>query len=664
MDLSDYQFTTPLLVEPDGLSVLPTDDWETGDAWLQALSRHPNLCGIVLPLELESNSHCRQEAEGVALLNWLRWSADEPLCRVPVLAVAFQPLEAILRRTLSLLLIAHGTEYERLPECITRLNPFIQAVRGPNARRLWADPGDLDRLGATSGDSALQISYHDLANDYYSASRLWAGYKWALDAARGAVSGTAACGIDDARKQAAQIRFDWEDEKVKPLLKQPHVKQYLAAAKKRLGAPLYPAAAKAEQVIRRHVDQGLPPTTRILLVDDEFDKGLGDVLLQILFRQSEFSAQNGDSERVYSEESSSGERWARFVCVKTADAAIQWLAYWGDVDYAECSEWSFKTERQHWLHTWARALNVPVQGEVEATDILGENRTCRIDSARARPKGVNSVVLLDLRLEPTEQRETYNPLGLRSVQLRKLIKRQEKSLPVIMLTASRQAMTYAVVMDDAERADGWLTKEGPDTPPDDENSARAIHYLLERLHLFACVQDWYRDELRWDPDWKLEYAKWRGSPLWNESQSRIEKISTHLFRSIQQVEFRERHKYVAAGLGWADEHTEGCSSIERLLIVRRVVVAALLLTADWRSDQPRWNPDAFDALIPGKDGRGNVKAVYDVVKNFKVKLRLVSSKPELLGMLLREEYQWLAVQFPQHNHPEINVYFEDKAKTL
>ncbi|MBX7136275.1 MAG: hypothetical protein K1X67_26700 [Fimbriimonadaceae bacterium] len=664
MDISDYHFDAPLLVEPDSLAVLSSDDWETGEAWLEALSRYPNLCGIVLPLELESRSHFLQEAAGVSLLNWLRWSADEPVCRVPVLAVAFQPLEVLLRRTLNLLLVTRGTEFGRLPESKARLDSFVEAVRGPDAPTLWGDRSDLERLVATSGDAAAQISYHDLANDYYSASRLWAGYKAALDAAKQEFNGRAAADIGSERTRTEQIRFAWEDEKVKPLLKQPHVRHYLEAARKRLGSPLYPVVPKAEQVIRRHVENGLPSTTRILLVDDEFDKGLGDVLLQILFRQSEFSAQNGDGEQVYSEESGSGERWARFVCVKTADAAIHWLAYWGDVDYAECSEWSFKTERQHWLRTWASALNVPVQGEAEATDILGENRTCRIDSARARPKGVNTVVLLDLRLEPTEQRETYNPLGLRSVQLRKLIKRQEKFPPVIMLTASRQAMTYAVVMDDAERADGWLTKEGPDTPPDDENSARATHYLLERLHLFACVQDWYRDELRWDPGWKLEYAKWRGSPLWNESQSRIETTSTQLFRSIQQPEFRERHKYVAAGLGWADEHTTGCSSIERLLVVRRVVVAALLLTADWLSDQPRWNPDAFDALIPGKEGRLDVKAVYDVVKNFKVKLWLTSSKPELLGMLLPEEYQWLITQFPRGTYPNTYVHLEDKVSSL
>lgn len=663
MDISDYHFDAPLLVEPAGLALLPADDWETGEAWLRALSRYQNLCGIVLPLELESRSHSLQDAAGVSLLNWLRWSADEPVRRVPVLAVAFQPLDVLLRRTLNLLLVSRGTEFGRLPESKARLNAFVEAVRGPDAHRLWSDQSALERLGATSGDAAAQISYHDLANDYYSASRLWAGYKAALDAAKREFNGRAAADIDSERNRIEQIRFAWEDEKVKPLLKQPHVRQYLEAARRRSGAPLYPTVPKAEQVIRRHVENGLPPTTRILLVDDEFDKGLGDVLLQILFRQSEFSAHNGDGERVYSEESSGGERWARFVCVKTADAAIHWLAYWRDVDYGECSEWPFKTETQHWLRTWASALNVPVQGEAEATDILGENRTCRIDNARARPKGVNTVVLLDLRLEPTEQRETYNPLGLRSVQLRKLIKRQEKSPPVIMLTASRQAMTYAVVMDDAERADGWLTKEGPDTPPDDGNSARAIHYLLERLHLFACVQDWYRDELRWYPDWKLEYAKWRGSPLWNESQSRIETISTQLFTSIQQVEFRERHKYVAAGLGWADEHTKGCSSIERRLILRRVVVAALLLTADWRNDQPRWNPDAFDTLIPGKEGRQDVKAVYNTVKNFKEKLWLVS-KPELLGTLLREEYQWLAAQFPRDGHPDICGYLEDKARLL
>lgn len=660
MEILDYQFDTPLLVEPEKLTLLAPDDWESGEAWLRALSRPQHLCGIVLPLELESKAHFRQEAVGVGLLDWLRWSADEPICRVPVLAVAFQPLEALLQRTLNLLLVSSGTEFARLPESRVRLNAFVEAVRGSGAHKLWADRSDLDRLAATSNDAAAQISYHDLANDYYCASRLWAGYKAALSAAQHEFNGAIADSIGRELNRTEQNRFSWEEEKVKPLLRQPHVRQYLAAARKRLGAPLYPSVPKAEQVIRRHVESGLPPTTRILLVDDEFDKGLGEVLLQILFRQSEFSAQNEDGECVYSEESSRGERWARMVCVKTADAAIHWLAYWGEVDYTECSEWPFRIERQDWLRTWAKALNVPDQGKFDAIDILGENRACRIDSPRARPKGVNTVVLLDLRLEPTEQRETYDPEGLRSVQFRRLIKRQEKSLPVIMLTASRQAMTYAVVMDDADRADGWLTKEGPDTPPDDKNSARATHYLLERLHLFACVQEWYRDELLWEPEWKLEYAKWRGAPLWKERQSHVDAVSTQLFSSIQQVEFQEKHKYVAAGLGWADEHTKGGASIERTLIARRVVVAALLLTANWQSDQPRWNPDAFNAFIPGKEGRRNVKAVYDVVKNFRVKLWLVSTKPKLVSMLLPEEYKWLDQQLPHDKHPALHAYLSQR----
>lgn len=674
---SDYRFEAPLLVMPDKAIMPDENDWQTGEAWLEFLSKNSTILGVVLPLELKRPY--RQYAVGVELLDWLRWSANEPLCRVPILAAAFQPLEALLRRTLNLLLVMQGTKFVRLPEAVEQLEAFVHAVRTDKKYQWWADPADLDRLAGATG-AAAGITYHTLANDYYSASRLLAGYNAALREAAGNAKGRTKKLLEAEQRRMAQVKFDWEDTKVKSRLQRPEVQQYLKSAKRRLGTPVYPEVLEGNQIIQAHVQDALSPTTRILLVDDEFDKGLAEVLLQILFRKDTFSIKREGEEWVYSELRDQIP-WARFVCVRTVDQAVHWLDYWKDVKAPGENGWHFETNQNTWLAAWASFLDVSASLRPDPKDVLGLNDRCPVDVPSARPKSTNTVILLDLRLEPNEQQETYHPLKLKSTKLRSFIKQQRSPLPVIMLTASRQAMTYQAIMDEADKqADGWLTKEGPDITPEDGNSARAVHYLLQHLQESALLQGGYRYAMRWDQKWKSDYlGLLRDIQSLEKTLEHIERNSTELFKKIQDNSFRAQHKN-AIGMSWADDFA-GPSPTERVLVLRRVIVASLLRTTDWTDATPTtliWNTKNLDNFLPGNEYRKDLETknkglekknhpnrkrrsesapIYSVVINFNEKLWLKSAGPELLNMLFLEEYEWLKQQFLKR--PDIYATIEE-----
>lgn len=686
-NMEEYKFDAPLLITEHEFIKSDSTDWETGSSWIESLARNceneksiGKLLGIIIPLELKSDGIALQDLHGVELLTWLRWSASSPLNELPVLAMAFQPFEIILQRTLNLLLVSSGTRFVRLPEARNSIKEFNNTIRDTNqytAMKFCAT--DLDRIAGVGGGVAEAVTHHDLANNFYSAYRLWEGYKSALRSAKNVLKSSEAQAIQTELERIGNKDNNlnkWEEEKIRPLLRQPHIQQYLALAKKRPSAPLYPIVAQGEQVILRHVKEGLPSTARILIVDDEFDKGLGEALLQILFKQSRFTSPNGNAEWVYSEKTVKGH-WARLVCVKSVDLAVHWLNHWGNIDPKGTTGWQFQLDQKKWLGGWLIALGRTLGvGDADDPDsILGS-----IDNPKARPKGANTVVLLDLRLEAGEQREPYAPQELSSMKLLNLIKQQENPVPVIMHTASRQAMNYAIAMENANMFDGWLTKEGPDMNPEVENSTRAVHYLLERLHEFACTHEWYREELEWEPKWKREYSKLRSHPKWEDSLSLVAKVASNLFSSINNGSFRADYESycvensdnsAAAGLGWADDWGQynytGVftinPSLERRLVLRRIIIAALLQTANWSVEaKPTWNSEKFNNLIPGKDGRKKVSAVYQVVTNFNEKLWFTTNNPKLVGMLLREEYEWLKRCFPKDAYPKIHGSLEKYLK--
>src|SRR5712691_309571 len=111
--LQDVQ--SPVLVLADSLHHLEPTEWSTGEAFVKALERESGLKAVILPLELSNVTAKRQQLWGVDLLNWMRWSVKEPVCDLPVLCLAWQPLVSILRKRSNLLLISEGCRFARLP---------------------------------------------------------------------------------------------------------------------------------------------------------------------------------------------------------------------------------------------------------------------------------------------------------------------------------------------------------------------------------------------------------------------------------------------------------------------------------------------------------------------------------------------------------------------
>lgn len=706
--LKKYKFESPLLITEHEFIELGSEHWESGSALVKYLADQKSfqrpigeLKGIVIPLELKGSNMVRQAAHGVELLTWLRWSASESLRCVPVLVTAFQPLESVLRRKLNLLLVARGTQYFRLPDSLERdrLVAFKDAVRGAKSSELCANAYDLDRMAGTASGTPPGVTYHDLANHYYAAHRLWEGYKAALGEAliineparakeikeqfawNGEIAellelikdpsmtqyieskkNTSPIINELARTIETESEFEWNGELAK-LKNRPDVKQYLASAKQGFGSPGYPIVDPAKQVILRHVKNGLPHKSRILLVDDEFDQGLADVLLGILFKDAKFNFKNkNNTEWVYSDTTDTDKPWARLVCVRSADLAAHWLSYWGDINKRDRDdEWVFCLGENEWLSQWSEEHN---QNEQENAEEVLLNIDYRPSSGNIKAqlaakeasvkRNKRTVVLLDLRLETNEQKGSYKPEMLKSMQLRKLIKLNRKAAPVIMLTASRQAMNYAMVMEDAERADGWLTKEGPDINLDPQNSAQSVHYLLRRFHREPV--GWYRDDMKWNDELWYSYYDFRKNPDWHSLQVEIETAASTCYQAAMN-EYNDEVYKATPFSAWAKKYFNFTNEVSNILACRLFAFGMLFATGNIENEKYSNNLTAFNSRIPGCSfiTRKVVHSIKDVV-NFD---RDLGSSYRFLdkGLLLREEYVWLRKQFKDDN---LKANFLDK----
>lgn len=639
-ELKACSFESPLLVTDDELLALPAEAWQCGEKWLEALKERTGVLGIVLPLEIKAFGHqSRQDLLGVELLNWLRWSAEEPFRFLPVLAVAWQPLDAILRRTYNLLLVTRGTTFVRLPEAMETLPCFIKGVRENSSAWTHVRIEDLERIAG--GNQSEQISYHDLANDFYAAHRLWEGYKHALSEAN----------IQTEWQRAQEVSLSFT-ENLRFKLARPAVREYLSLRSRQASPIYYPATENWQELLRTHAKQGLPSNTRILMVDDEFDKGLAEVLLQILFKAPEFSFRL-DGECVYSPDG-----WARLVCVKSIREAACWLRWWGEEK--TFAELGFDEELgRQWIDHWVAALGLNADWmEGDQFEDIGNNILSRgVDNRPARIKPT-TVLLLDLHLEKDEATAIYDPHEMASVRLWKAIKDEHKDLPIIVFTASRQAMNYSAIMEQAGQSDGWLTKEGPDITLDNQHSSWAALYLLERIHMFSCLKDWYRDEFDWQIPWKEEYSNAYLSPVWQESQNHITSEASRIFRALQTDPNTVGSLYSTLYQNVKNHVTPAYFPLEILLIARRLAVAALLETAEWSKGLPKWNLDKFKSRLNcSSRGKKQLKYANDVL-NFTTMLWFRSYTPKIIGLLLPEEYRWLKQTFPATEYPQINSYID------
>lgn len=652
----EYSFESPLLVTVQELVALPAETWQSGEDWVKALQERTDVLGIVLPLEIKDSPHqSRQDLSGIELLNWLRWSADDMLRYIPVLTVAWQSLDAVLRHTPNLLLVTCGTNFVRLPEAGQTLHRFIDGVRAKSSAWPPMHPEDLARVAG--GSQAEQISYHDLANEYYAAHRLWEGYKYAVAEAQ--------IKAEEKRTQNVALSFT---EELRHKLAKPTVKEYLGRRKQQASPVYYPITDDWQEMLRAHAEQGLPGDTRILMVDDEFDKGLAEVLLQMLFKASEFSFRL-DGEWVYSPDD-----WARLVCVKSTREAACWLKHWKDADTFDDLNFTDETSKK-WLLRWATEVGSDVnkmrsdeRKKASKWILGGGDETARIVDCRPAKIAPTTVLLLDLHLEKRETTVVYDPLAMTSVRLWTAVKDKTQDLPIIVFTASRQSMNYAAIMETAGKSDGWLTKEGPDItlegPKGNEHSSWAALYLLERIQMFSRLKGWYRTEFCWKIRWKIDYSNAYLSPHWPNCLGRVAGHATRIFNAIRHDEsFLEKHSLNTLKSCVGKEVSDFKFIIERLLVERRVIIAALFHTAKWENNQPTWVALQFSKMMPNSTFReireaegGRLEYVNDVL-NFK-HFWLNSSEAILPKLLLPEECEWLKQTFPVAEYPQIHAYLD------
>lgn len=628
-----YRFDSPCLVYGGDLRVFGDPAcWESESAWLESLGGLETLPdAIVIPLELASPGRNRQDLLGYELLSVLRWSSCEALRGRPVLLAAWQPLQDILRRKADVLLVRPAVEFMHLPDAAFRLPGFVSDVAEGRIKPASSD--EITDISAAD-QQASRVSYHELANDYYAAYRIKKGY---LALLRKADAG----GVVEAASELAAVsgaRYDWEAT-VEAKLRSPLVRRF-QAARSNLHAPRYPVVEESLEILTYHLRHGLPAGTRVLLVDDEFHKGSAEVLLRLLFRQSGFTKQLPD-QWVYSELAEKGpqDRWARFVCVRSADLAKNWLTYW---DKITCDEVDQRQSWRDWLTRWDEELSPKAARRdhpLDPEDVFAQGREFVLDRPSAGPRIKSTMVLLDLRLEPV-QNALYSIKDFSSYGLRRTIKTEKPDLPVIMFTASRQVLNFAELVDSSSDIDGWFIKEGPDIPVDhdDANSANSVAYLLERLHLYATLRGWYRASFAWDAERKLAYARLVHSKQAGTVFAEVTRLSDGLLHQILQR--GSATEETGTYLGFIQERVPSTPfPVCQTLVARRVALAALLWTSDMTPAGPAWNTDEFVRLLPGRPTKKIVKWVYDKL-NFNQVLWMRSSG--ILSQLLREEIDWLA----------------------
>jgi len=629
---SQYRFDSPCLAFGCELRIFESpESWKSESAWLAALAQLEALPdAVVIPLELASSGRHRQDLLGYELLSVLRWSSSEALRGRPVLLASWQPLQDILCKRPDLLIVRPAVEFRRLPEALGRLPDFLSDVAAGRTQPATSD--EIAEISAAD-QQASRVSYHDLANDFYAAYRIKKGYLSLLRRAKESGVGEAASEF----RAFSSVRYKWEAN-VEAKLQSPLVRRF-QASRSNLHAPRYPVIEESLEILTYHLRHGLPAGTRVLLVDDEFHKGSAEVLLQVLFRQSQFTKQLND-EWVYSELTEKGpqDRWARFVCVRSAELARNWMAYW---DMIACEEITQRPSWEDWLNRWDEELSPNAKSREhprDPEDVFAQSREFVLDRHSAGPRIKSTVVLLDLRLEPVPE-PLYSIKAFSSYGLRRAIKAEKSDLPVIMFTASRQILNFAEMIDSSSDIDGWFIKEGPDIPVDDEdaNSANSVAYLLERLHLYATLRGWYRTSFAWDAERKLAYARLVHSKQAGTVFAEVTRLSDGLLKQILKDGLaRETGTY----LGYIQDRVPSTPfPVSQTLVARRVALAALLWTADMTPAGPEWNTDAFVRLLPGRPIKKSVKWVYDKL-NFNQVLWMRSSN--VLSQLLREEIDWLA----------------------
>jgi hypothetical protein len=683
--VDDYSFRVPLLIHEEGLSEVPLDGWHSGEAWIETLSTAritSPIKALVLPLELKTASGRYSTLFGVELLSWLRWCGRDSIRWLPVIAVSWQSLTAVLREKPNLLLVCPGTQFHEITDVLAHDRRLLQlaiaaAQRGKLAR---CDQSALRCYTMGTAVEAAQVTYHDLANDHYAAYRLWVGYLHALE------KSLAASRLKPEIRQALRKELDRAGKTPVPSVDEIERKQHTPSfqhfklVRSVAQIPAYPQMEGAETIFPQHILNGLPPKTRVLLVDDEFDKGVASVLLQVLFRQADFTVQSTE-QAIYKEYLKDSAK-ARFVCVKTAEAARNWLRYWGELPFSddaieaiahrlsskECASnpesGSFKT----WILETYRMLGGSEQSFDQAMrrkdsaekskydDPESEFRYFAaslldaLDNPDASPKKMTTVMILDLRLEKGTVPELYNAEFFSSTALRREVKHAQPQLPILMFTASRQAMNYVTIMDEARNVDGWLCKEAPDSPEDIENSTNSLLYLISKIHRFSTMGEWWHRGLGWDSSDEQEYGDFYAGPQFNDSVDHINKEATRILELIHQDTFSK----ITPDKGLLRRLSQTLFQplhhrIELLLVARRLIIGTLLMTSESGGQSLSWDAVEFVGRLRGIKYIEPLLECGESVRVSKFgnqrEFWFPSLTPErVMKVLLEDELLWLQLQ--------------------
>jgi hypothetical protein len=635
----------PTLIVAGGNDPLEDRIWLNLKSWqdhLAALLEQNRLRGVILPLELATPSHCRGELYGLELLERLRWSTDSAT-EIPVVALAWQSLERILRSRPNLLLIHEFTCFQRLPVTSINYAPFCSAENHP-----------FPRVGAPWSSIAARIdldsanrTHHDLANDYYAAHRLWQGYRYLLQAkAKGPPN--SADSLQELLKAADSADFEWLPH-LQSIMKAPDFRRFQAASR-RLEFPSYPPipVEQADPLLKAHLCDGLPETIRILMVDDCFKKGLADVICKILFPTGHFT-RTIEHEWVYSQNAAKGN-WARFVCVDSVGRARNWLRHWSLLPEPKTSE--EEEEFSSWIAEWKP--RPPGQSSGPDAGATLQTPLWELDAKSAEPSGVGTIVLLDLRLEEHGHQRSYQVETFASVRFRELLAKFCPTIPVLMFTASRQALNYAYVMGRASEFDGWLIKEAPDIPVDDVNSSNAVLYLLREIHLLPNIKSWYREQMEWTFERKLQYSHWRNRPNFSDLLKSAMDLARLVFLDLRRRPFSDT-KATSHSEFLKDTVPAGWDVFQRLHFSRLLVAAGLLLTADLRHSKLAPNVKSLQDFMPFKPKGQSTRMlkVYELL-NFTADLRMRTGS--FLEQLMECEIEWLRdLPWPGDRQKEIQT---------
>lgn len=273
-----------------------------------------DILGFVIPLEFNFQSDQLAHFDGISLLECLLQVPS--VKEKPVLIYSWLTLESVLRIRPSSALISANTFYKQMPFDLTGHIALFSSLN-PNPHQQTA-----------IGVSDLASTYHDMANDYYGAYRLWVGFKHAITTHAQAFTEPA---------NTLQKELTWWVDKEHYFNSLLYKSQQAKLQNLPITRPHYPDYFDFPELLNHHIKSGIDKKWRILYIDDEYQKGYSDVLRSIFFFKEvsdnqlipaclDLASETGDAWEQTTDEHGKS---TRFVACSNIKAAEHWLKNWG-----------------------------------------------------------------------------------------------------------------------------------------------------------------------------------------------------------------------------------------------------------------------------------------------------------------------------------------------